>query len=413
MVVSMKKSGFLKSVGCLPALNLIAVQTSFWFAWSFSNYSAVYLQEGGFDSSQLGVLNAISSAVAIFSTVLWGMLSDRINSIRKTLLIVVSSSMVLYFLIPQISSSLPCWTLLMFLLYPIGNIPRGAAPSLMDNLTVRTCADRQLNYGVIRSMASLIFTVGSILAVMLVGRYGVKSSFYAYSLLMLLPVVVLCFCYDPKIPSQVNSPQEGCPSSVRPQELFGNYYYVMFVIFIALLYIPLAAESSFLIYFMADVGIPSTSYSTLLALRALMEVPFLVLIVRLRKRIRLKYLIMISCLFFAAECILLSLFAHNLAGLLVFGSVFGFGNGIFIGSASLYVYRIAPDRLKASAQTIYTAASAASGIIGNIAGGFLYRSIGARPFYLLVGCAILLAAGFFAISFLPVRGRINPADEKY
>ena len=394
------------------ALNLAALQASFWFAWSFSNYNTVYLQQGGFAPSQLGVLNAVSSAVVIFTGVLWGLLSDRINSIRKTLLIVIAVSLSLYFLIPLIPSSLPGWTLLMFLYYPIVNIPRGAASTLLDNITVRTCADRRLNYGVIRAMGSLIFTVGSFLAVLLVQRQGIQASFWGYSLLMLIPGVVLLFAYDPKAQPKTDA-QEKHRVAIHPGELFGNYFYLMFVVFIILLYIPLAAESSFIIYFMADIGIPTEHYSTLLAVRALMEVPFLVLIVRLRRKVMLKHLVMLACVFFAAECILLSLFAHSLGALLVFGSVFGLGSGIFIGSASLYVYRLAPDHLKATAQTVYVAASSASAIVGNIVGGMMYRSVGARPFYLAVGCGILLATALFACSFLAAKGRLNPADEKY
>ena len=65
-------------------LNLMGIQGFFWFAWAFANYQTVYLQNIGMTSSDIGVLNAVCSVVGIFASAIWGMISDKINSIKKT-----------------------------------------------------------------------------------------------------------------------------------------------------------------------------------------------------------------------------------------------------------------------------------------------------------------------------------------
>ena len=64
------------------SLILLGVTGLFWFAWAFGCYQSVYLQSVGFSASNLGVLNAASSAVTIASVSFWGMVSDRFGSIQ-------------------------------------------------------------------------------------------------------------------------------------------------------------------------------------------------------------------------------------------------------------------------------------------------------------------------------------------
>ena len=78
------------------AVILVGVNGIFWFAWSFGVYQTVYLQSVGFSASSIGMLNAISSAVGIFSVTFWGMVSDRIGSLKKVLVTVLAGAALLY-----------------------------------------------------------------------------------------------------------------------------------------------------------------------------------------------------------------------------------------------------------------------------------------------------------------------------
>ncbi|MEG1427197.1 MAG: MFS transporter [Oscillospiraceae bacterium] len=388
------------------ALNLAALQGFFWFGWSFSCYGTVYLQNNGFPASDLGALNAISSTVAIFAMMLWGLLSDKINSIKFTFLFALVGTAVFHGLIPFLPTGTPYTIIIFFLYYPFVNFFRCSLATLLDNLTVRSCAEKQLNYGVIRALGSFTFTIGSFVIVALIPYTGVGASFWLSGLLMIPALLSLLFSHDPKMVLQKNAHKV----KVSPKPLFKNYFYVTFLIFAAIIYVAFSAEFSFITYFMEDIGVPNSNFGTLLAVRAVMEVPLLLVIVKLRKKFHLKYLIMLACTLMASEGLFLGLTANGLTSMLICGALFGLGNGLFLGTVSLYLFKLSPDNLKASAQTIFAAVSSVSGIVGNLVGGFAYELFGGRTFYILLGCIILFGVGIFALTLALKKNLPNPGD---
>ena len=390
------------------ALNLTAVQGFYWFASSFANYQTVYLQGQGMTASDIGTLNAISSLVAIVAMTFWGMVSDRINSIKKTFLISLTVGSALFALFPFLPTGASFSVALFFLYAPLVNFARCPTATLLDNITVRNCAEQRLNYGVIRSLGSFTFTIGSFLVVALIPPLGVGSTFWLSGILMVPTAVFLLFTHDPKAPA--HQEQKEKKPKLNPGELFRNYFYMAFMIFTVILYIHLNGECAFIPYLMQDSGVNPESYGTVLAVRALMEIPFLIIIVKIRRRFKLKYLIMAACSLMGLECLYLGFFCHALSDILIGGAVFGLGNGIFLGTVSLYLYKLAPTHLKATAQTIFAAVSSVSGILGNLLGGFLYQSLGGKLFYVTLGIAIFLAVAVLAVSFLLRKNLPNPAD---
>ena len=121
--------------------------------------------------------------------------------------------------------------------------------------------------------------------------------------------------------------------------------------------------------------------------------------VRLRQRFPLRVLVLSAPVLMALECLGFGLFVHSLPGMMVCCTFFGLGNGLFIGSSLNYVYELAPDNLKASAQAFFASVSSVAGILGNLAGGIVFDAIGAKPFYIAVGCAYILSSLIFLLSF--------------
>ena len=98
-------------------------------------------------------------------------------------------------------------------------------------------------------------------------------------------------------------------------ELFKNRRFVTFLIFGFFFYVGTAFESNFLPYLMTSIEIDSTNIGLVLSVRALMEIPFLYFIVKLRRRFQLRYLIMLAAVFMGVECLLLGFFRHLAAGI--------------------------------------------------------------------------------------------------
>lgn len=383
--------------GAKQAFLLVGVNGLFWFAWAFGCYQTVYLQKIGFSASQLGLLNAIASGVGIASVSFWGMVSDRIGSLKKVLVTVLVCAGVLYALTPVI----PTVPAILMVFLPVVNFFRGSTSTFAENILVRNCNELRLNFGMLRGFGSFLFTVGSLLISFFLPSIGVENTFWITGIFM-IPVVIFTFLV--REPNARPAPPKGeKKEKLNPGELFHSRAYVMFLVFAFLFYIAASCEGNFIPYFMSSAGISSESYGVILAYRALLEVPFLLLMIRLSRRFPLRSLIAAAAVLMSLECLGFGLFANSLPTMLLFCTFYGLGNGLFIGSSLNYVYELAPSYLKASAQAFYASVSSVAGILGNLAGGMVFDAIGAKPFYMAVACMYLLSVAIFALSFAKKR----------
>lgn len=376
------------------ALVLTGINSVFWFAWAFGSYQTIYLQQAGFTASQLGVLNALTSIFSIASVAFWGMVSDRMGSLRKVLILVLLGGSLLFALIPLIPTGLPISPGLFFCLVPVVYFFRGSMCTYAENILVRNSNELRLNYGLLRSVGSFLFMIGSFLISFLLPTVGVASTFWLTALLTVPAIVLTLFAREP----DARPPKKGEKQKLNLGELFQNRAYVSFLVFGFLLYTGTNCEGTFLPYFMADANIPSERYGIFLGARALLEIPFLLLMVRLRRRFPLRVLVMGPPILMGLECLFLGLWADSFWSMLLCCTFYGLGNGLLIGSSLNYVYELAPAHLKASAQAFFSAVSSVAGILGNLVGGVVYDAMGAKGFYLLVAGVFLLSFGVFALT---------------
>lgn len=380
--------------GGRQALILTGANSLFWLAWSFSSYQTVYLQEVGFSASQLGLLNALTSGVSIASLAFWGMVSDRIRSLRKVLITVLVGGAVLFALIPAIPTGLPSSPLLLLTLIPVVYFFRGSMSPYAENLLVRNANELRLNYGLLRSVGSFLFTAGGLAITALLPLVGVPSTFWLSGVMMIPVVILTLLAREPNAQPAQSVPKEKLDLS----QLFRNKSYVAFLVFGFLFYIAANCEASFFPYFIQGVGVPTDRYVVVLSYRAFLEIPFLLLMVKLRRRFSLGRLVVAAAVLMAVECVFLGLFANSLMSILLCATFFGLGNGLFVGSSLNYLYELAPSHLKASAQAFFSAVSSVAGILGNLLGGLVFDAMGAKPFYLFVATLYFLSVGVFLLT---------------
>lgn len=376
------------------ALICTGINGIFWVAWAFGSYQTIYLQQVGFSASQLGMLNSVTSIFSIASVSFWGMVSDKIGSLRKVLIAVLAGGCGLFALIPLIPAGLPYSTALFFCLVPLVYFFRGSMCTYAENILVRNSNELRLNYGLLRSVGSFLFMVASFAASFLLPVVGVSSTFWMAALLTVPVIVLTLFAREPN----ARPPRQGEKQKLNLGKLFQNKAYVSFLVFGFLLYTGTNCEGTFLPYFMADIQVPSQRYGIFLGTRALLEIPFLLLMVRLRRQFPLRVLVMGPPILMGLECLLLAFWAHSFPTMLLSCCFFGLGNGLLIGSSLNYVYELAPAHLKASAQAFFSAVTCVAGILGNLGGGVVFDAVGAKPFYLLVACVFLLSLAVFLLT---------------
>jgi PPP family 3-phenylpropionic acid transporter len=375
---------------------LSSIAFSYWFGTAACAYFTVLLQKNGYSAAQVGAVNALNSVVTIAATPFWGMMADKYRSIRIVVLATLCAGIPLWTLIPlTLKVSLGPLALL-FIVVPLSCFFRNPHPSLVDSYIVQRCGRDGLSYGNVRLWGSVSYTIASLGFSFILPRSGVELSYYLYGVLI-LPFMILMWKFrDPDVNAAPGGPRKTLTlGQMKFGRLFKNYYFITFLIFALFVYLPNTTSNAFMPYLMESVGGESARYGLITGLKALLEVPSLLLMRRLRRRFPLPVLLAGAAAFYSVEALLYagaSSMTH-----IVFIQVFqGLGGGLLIGSSANYLYSLSPPELSSTAQTMNGAISATAAILGNLVGGALIVLVGIRRFYLIVSAVILCALVFFA-----------------
>ena len=381
-------------------LQFSGMEFLFWFAQCAGTYQTVFLQTMGYNATKVGVVTAVCSSIGIFSTLFWGMFSDRIRSIRKVFILCMAVGSFLWLFVPLTAKVMLGPLSLSLLFITVSTFFRAPTGPLIDNWAVSVANTEGMNYGLIRSAGSVSFAVMGISLGFILRKTGVNLSFYLYALLT-VPLVLLCFFVK-------GDTQRMRPIPMRElhvERLLKNYRFITFLIFIILMNMPSTTMFSFLSFLVRGVHGDINMVGIIQGYKALLEVPMLILARPLaRRNVPYPALLICTACLFSLEAFL---YAHavNFTQLVMISTLHGLGGGLFIASASNYIFQLAPDGLKATAQTIFGAVNTVGAIIGSLIGGALMDAIGVQNFILYLSFVMLFAAVFYAATLLFGRRR--------
>lgn len=388
-----------------------ALEFIYWFAIAIGNYQTVYLQSHGFSASFIGVINATVSAMNILITPMWGMISDRMRSIRNVFLLTMTIGAVAFAFIPLIAGLPGIGTPLLLAYLCLVYAFRNPGNSMLDNWLVRYANQKMLDYGSMRSLGSLGFAIAGVAIAGAVSAFGTGWTFPVCSIMM-IPVFLMSLRTDDTKP--IAAPAAHQPKeSFNPMVLFKNYYYSTLLIFAFLICLVINSAGAFLPYLLGDIGVESTRFGVITAYMAIIEIPMLMSSKKLRQSMPLYMLTILCCICYTAGCLLLSTSAHSLFSVMIIETFNGLASGLFIASASNYVYTLTPENLKATGQSIYVSVTAAAGIIASLAGGMLVDAFGATVFYMVIGFIALFSAAFMAVTIFIGQKKLKLPMESY
>lgn len=370
---------------------------------NMSAYTVLFLQNLGYKATQVSLVQSLLSLVGIFAPTIWGIISDKRKTVKWILLICFVVSGFLYPFIPKAAAITLCvfqWELpLVLFLAPLDNFFRMPARQLYENYVVRTSYDRKLNFGLIRAFGSFSFAAtGMVLGKILDQIGGPLTTFWLYPI-SLVPVLILCASINDKESFKTSDKKKLSFKEMNFGALFKNYYYIVFLFYSIVLYLPMGASQTFLSFHLADLGFSPSVFATVSGIRAATEIPLMLVFRKLQKRIPLQNMLIFAALIFGVESILLRFVTTELSIILVC-SLHGFGNSINLTAAANYIYVLAPNNLKATAQTLNGAAASVAGILAPLIGGVVVEAIGAGSFFFICGIVILCAGFLFILSFI-------------
>jgi PPP family 3-phenylpropionic acid transporter len=370
------------------------VELTFWFATACTGFLTMYLQSLGMSSSEVGVITAANSAAAVVAAPIWGAISDKIRSIRKVLMLCLVIGAITWASIPLASQVVVSGMMLSTAVIPMGCFFRNPAGSLKDSWVVQNANIHHLNYGAMRLWGSISYAVMSMSLSAVVPHIGVQWTFYLYGI-TIIPLLFLCVY----IKDDGTAKKRLSFKEMHFGRIFRNYYFVTFTIFAILMSVPVSTASSFLPYLIENVGGDTSQIGIILGYKALLEVPMLFLMVRLRMRFSLPVLLGSVAFLQTLECFFYAV-SPNMICLIASSTLYGLAGGINIGTATNYIYALAPNDLKATSQTVYGSIIALAGIVGNLVAGVIIDQLGVRSYYFIASGVVLFSLLFFALSFL-------------
>ena len=166
------------------------VEFTFWFATACAGFLTSFLQSQGMSSTQVGIISAANSAVAVVASPFWGMLSDKIRSIRTCLTVCIIIGGITWVCIPLVGNWVIAGTSFSMFFIPFSNFFRNPISMLKDSWVVGSANVQRLNYGAIRLWGSISYAIMSMILSLITPYIGMEWTFYLYGI-TLIPLLLL------------------------------------------------------------------------------------------------------------------------------------------------------------------------------------------------------------------------------
>lgn len=361
----------------------------------FSPFMTVYLQEKGLSTQHIGAVMAVNSLVIILSQPFWGMVADRIQSTRKTLVCCFVFQGLVFFSYNLLTSAL-----LVAVTFVLGSFFSSPEGPLLDTLTLRALKARGNDKGLgrVKLWGCIGFSAFSVVSGWIVNRYTTRATIPVFAVLLIL---IGAFVW------RFNTGEDATPGGIRFQDLrvgrlFTDRSLLLFLGYVFLMQIPHRAAYTFYPVLIESLSGSKSMVGYTTAIMFVSEAVIMYFSKNLLKRVRPVYLIMASSLFFALWQFLYSGMTDAwqvVAAAALDGPAFGL---LTIG-VLYYIDEIAPPELRSTYQTLsYGVYFGLSGVAGNALGGWVVPNLGFRTMYLAGGAMILVTtAGYLLVQ----RGR--------
>lgn len=352
-----------------------------------TSYFTIYLNNIGLSKSMIGIISGVAAALALVAQPLTGILADRAHNKNRVLQLLILITACLYPLILLNHSFI-----YILVIYTIYYCFRRAQPSLNTSMSVEFAERAHRDYGPIRTMGALgysivMFLVGHIAGI---GSKGTELTFFTYSAFCILNVLLILLL--PPMEGH-NGVKSGHHLSVKV--IFRNRPIVLLIVY--MMFYALAQGlyfSYFSIYFTSDLGGSNEMYGTMLSVAAFCEIPFLFLSDRLVRKIGTKRILLILGLLSGTRWLLTYLvptpqgqFAVQLMNCI---------NMLNSVTVSITLSRMVAPQFKTTVQTLLvTFESVVSIIVSSFLGGFFADWMGIRPMFLIAAIVCFTATIVF------------------
>jgi MFS transporter, PPP family, 3-phenylpropionic acid transporter len=318
---------------------------------------SVYLKETvGLSGTEIGAIMSISPIVMIFVQPFWGMVSDYTQKPVKVLTItLIGTAMIgiVYSFIEQYAWFLVIAALLAF--------TQSAIVPLSDSITLNYVQKSKGNYGSIRLWGAVGFAVSVLVGGRLAEMFSIEIIFYLFALVLCLSAL---FAW--KLPRESQTMKVHILDGMK--RLIKIPKFLLFLLTTFLVFGPIYANNFYFGVFVKEIGGTLTGVGIAFLLAAGSEAPFMKIADSFIRRYGMLSILLFAA-FISACRWLFYFFEPSLTLVYITTIAQGFSVGLFIPAALQYVRDAAPESVRATAVSIYSA-------VGNGLGSWFCTFIG-------------------------------------
>lgn len=359
------------------------------------SFFPLYFQESGFSSVTIGMLMAGGPFVSIFANPFWGYWSDRLQNIKRILLIMLLGNLIVVQFVFHLNSMIFVFVaMLIFFLFQTPLF------SQSNSLILNTIEGTNYKFGYFRLWGSLGWAVLAVSISPFIHWVGINHLWIVYTLMLILTILI-----GLKLPQGKVEGAKKLQKGGYAKALFGNPYFFIFILLGVLISVPNSMNQTFSSLYIDELGgtVILVGWSTFLT--AIFEVPVFLLLDKYLKRTIPN---MIGCLVIVSSLFVLRWFLMSLATsplhiifIQMLHSV-SFGGYFYIGTT--LTAQMVPVELRASGQAIYALTwGGISGIIAGFIGGWLFENLGGQMMYQVSTLIASIGVVGFFLLWLGVR----------
>lgn len=373
-----------------PYTAFLIFNTVFFMMDTVSSYFNIYLDELGFTKTMIGTVTGVAWLAAMVCQPGLGAFLDRSASRTRMLqgLILITALLYPLLLLNGSFGYILC-------VYTVYLIFRRLQPAVNTALSVEFAEQRGRDYGPIRMMGAVGYTLMMGLVSWIAGREnGTANTFWLYSVICLGNILLLFLL--PPMPG--HNARRG-RKKVSSLSLLKNKGVVLLILFHVLIATANGIGSAFFsIYTASEMGTGNTLYGIMVAVGSLLEIPFLFLADRIIRRLGARKTVFTLGLLTAVRWG--NAFLPAGAGQLFITQGMNFVIILEGVTVALLLSRLVRPEVKTAAQTLAASIQGiASILISTFGGGVLADSFGIRPLF-LIAAAIALGTAFLFLFLL-------------
>jgi len=336
------------------------------------SYLPVYFQYLGLSGSEIGLLLAVGPMAAIIAQPFWGYMSDRWKTVKRILLLCLSSALAIGFLVFRVDE----FILLFPLLYMFFSF-MSPAGGLGDSLAQKVSIQRNVSFGSIRMWGSLGFGTASLVGGYILSAIGIVNIYYVFAFYLLIALVFTFFAPD-------SEPSKKPVKLTSAFKLLKNKQLGIFFLLVLSISLTHRMNDSFLGLYIVELGGDESIIGLAWFIGVLTEaVVFAFSVFLFRKYHPLTY-ITVAAGIYVLRWLLMSL-APDPTFVLLIQVLHGLSFATFYLMAFQFVSKLVPEELQSTGHLLFISVFfGVSGVIGSIIGGTIIEAFDVQSLYTLM-----------------------------